>query len=338
MRYLTSNEKVTLVLLIMGALIMLTISIFLGINNTSPEQNLLNNKIRVIHTGGEIEPDFKEKYIKNSDKMGKYDVQVYNPLLNSSNIAPENWNVIAKDIGKAYSKYDAFVVVCGKDTLPYTASALSFMLENLGKPVILTDRKLSSALMLASTTRIPEVMVASQGKLLRGCRVVQKSTEKFSSPNYPELKPYNALKAPNKPTQIKFVSPKIKVIVVKVFPGIDDKYLMNLLNNIEVHAIVFEIYGEGHAPTNGKFLSAISELAKKGIVMVAVSQCDEISKPDVDMRLLKAGVLSGYDMTTPAAYAKLCFLLGNVEEKQLIGQLMEKTFRGEMSVNIPTIQ
>jgi L-asparaginase len=338
MRYLTTNEKITLVLLIMGALIMLTISIFLGINKTNTEQTLTNNKLRVIHTGGEIEPDFTEKYSKNSDKIGKYDIEVYNPLLNSSDNVPENWNIIAKDIGKIYSKYDAFILVCGKDILPYTASALSFMLENLSKPVILTDKELSSALMLASITKIPEVMVASQGKLLRGCRVVHKSTEKFLSPNYPELKPYNSFKVSKEKTHIRFVSPKVKIIVVKIFPGIDDKYLMNLVNNIEVHAIVFEMYGEGHAPTNGKFLSAINELAKKGIIMVAVSQCDEIQKPDVDIRLLRAGVLSGYDMTTPAAYAKLSFLLGNVEEKQLIGQLMEKTLRGEMVVNIPTIE
>ena len=137
--------------------------------------------------------------------------------------------------------------------------------------------------------------------------------------------------------QIKFVSGKVRVVVVKIFPGMDGNYLLNAIGNTKVHGVVFETYGVGRSPTNPKFLKAINKLVKRGVVMVAVSQCNEISKPDVDIRLLEAGVLYGYDMTMSAAYTKLCFILSNIKDKKLIGQLMEQTFRGEMSINIPTI-
>lgn len=332
MRYLTQNEKMFLVLLITAALIMTAVSMYFGTNVQRKNQDVINNKIYIIHTGGDIEPDFEINYAKHSKKLAYYDVNSYDPPINSSDVVPSDWNGIAKDIGDVYNSYDAFVVVCGKDTLAYTASALSFMLENLGKPVILTDGELLSALFFASTTKIPEVMVASRGNLLRGCRVVHKSADQFTSPNYPVLQPYNALRLPQEPIKIQFVSPKVKVSVIKVFPGMDDKYLLNLLNDIEIHGIILEIYGSGRGPTNEKFLSAINRLAKRGVVTVVVSQCDKVSSPEVDMRLLEAGALSGNDMTVPAAFAKLCFLLGNVENKKMIGQLMEQTFRGEMTI------
>jgi L-asparaginase len=332
MRYLRQQEKILLVLLIVAALVALVVSVYLGINNPSKEKEQLNNRIRVIHTGGEIEPNFKEQYDKHKDKTGQYDIQVYNPTLNSSDIVPNDWNVIAEDIGKSYNKYDAFVIVCGKDTLAYTASALSFMLENLGKPVVVTDGQLASALVLASTTRIPEVMVASRDKLLRACRAVHKSTEYFTSPNYEDLKPYNSFKTPQHPMEIKFVSPKVKVIVIKVFPGMDHKHILSLLNDTGIHGVVLETYGVGRGPTSEKFLNAINRVAKRGVVIVAVSQCSKTATPDLDPRLMEAGVLSGRDITTPAAFAKLCYLLGNVREKQLLGKLMEQSFRGEMTL------
>lgn len=333
MKFLMQNEKLTLVLLIITAMIMIAVSIYLSMNFQNKNKELINSKIHVIHTGGEIEHNFKEKYEKYKNKMGQFDIDTYNPMIKSSDIVPKDWNVIAKDIGKKYNKYDAFIVICGQDTLTYTASALSFMLENLNKPVILTDGELASSILLASTTKIPEVMVSSRGKLLRGCRTVHNSTDYFTTPNYPPLEPYNSLTFPQEPMQIKFISDKIKVIIIKIFPGMNENYLINAIGNTEVHGIIFETYGVGHIPSNPRFLETIKKLAKRGVIMVAVSQCDEISKPDIDTRFLEAGVLSGYDMTAAAAYTKLCFLLGNVKDKKLIGQLVEKTFRGEMTVN-----
>lgn len=327
MQFLTQREKSSLVFLIAGAMIATVITIYLGVNIQRMNEDILSNKIHVIHTGGEIEENFRKKYEHN---MGKYNINSYKPLMNSSEIVPKDWNIIAEDIGRKYNNYDAFVIVCGQDTLVYTASALAFMMENLTKPIILTDRDVDSAVRLSSKTKIPEVMIASGGKLLRGCRTVHKSSELFTSPNYPPLEVRNCLQFPREPPQIKFINPKINIIVVKIFPGMTAKYFINLINE-NVQGIVLEMYCLGNAPTSEKFLDAISILAKKGVVIVAVSQCDEISEYDVDIRLLEAGVLSGYDMTTPAAYAKLSFLLSNVENKKLIGQLMEKSFRGEMT-------
>lgn len=335
MRNLTQNQKIFLILLISGAFVMLAISTYLSMNIQVKNIDVVNKKIHVLHAGGEVEPNFKEKYEKNRDKMGQFNINKFDPPINSSNIVPQDWNDIATSIGDVYNDYDAFVVICGKETLTYTASAISFMLENLNKPVIFTDRDLAQSIMLASQNKFPEVMIASSDKLLRACRSINNSTDKFSSPNYPSLEKYNSLVSSKEPLHVKFVSPKVKVIVIKVFPGMDSKHLDNIINNTEVHGVVLEIYGSGQAPITKQFLEAIKRLVEKGIVIVGVSQCDEINNTDIDVRLLEAGVLPGYDMTTPCAFAKISFLLGNVKEKQLIGKLMDQSFRGELT--IPTI-
>jgi len=334
MKFLTQHEKQTLVFLTTAALATTVITIYFALNTRQENEQVLFRKIHIIHTGGEINSDFKEMYDSN---QGMYDIDYYQPLIKSSDISPKDWNVIASDIGKKYNNYDAFVIVCGKDTLAYTASALSFMIENLSKPIILSDGDVEAALKLASKTKIPEVMIASGKNLLRGCRAVHKSSDYFTSPNYPPLNLQNSLALPKEPPQIKFVSPNISVSVIKVFPGMSDAPLLNLLDNENTQGVVLEMYGDGRGPTTKDFLNAIRKLNQKGVVILAVSQCDEISEFKLDNSLLKAGVLSGNDMTTPAAYAKLCFLLSNVEDKTLIERLMEKTFRGEMSINYLTI-
>jgi len=337
MMILTKDEKCTLIFLIISAFIATAISVYLSINTQRKNEEILINKIQIIHTGGDIDNNFKENY---DSKIGKYDFYSHNPLIKSSDILPKDWNTIASDIAKKYHSYDAFVIVCDEDTLVYTASALSFMLENLTKPVILsTGLEIESALKLASLTKIPEVMVSSGKKLIRGCRVSHKAPSRFTSPNYPFLTPQNCLLLPQEKTQIKFMNPKINVVVVKVFPGMDASSFLNLFDTKTVNGIVIEMYGLGNSPISKNFLDTIKELSEKDVIIVAVSQCDELLSNDfkVDDSILKAGVLSGHDMTTPAAYAKLCFLLGNVENKKLISQLMEKTFRGEMTVNYPTI-
>lgn len=331
MKFLSQKEKQALVFLTTAALASIVVSIYFGLNTHQKNQNLISKKIYIIHTSGNIDNNFKE-----NSKSVKYDIHSYQPQMNSSDISPNDWNVIAADVLKKYNNYYAFVIVCGSDTMAYTASALSFMLENLSKPVILTDRNVNSAVKLALKTKIPEVMIKVEGKLLRGCRTIHKSLEYFTSPSYPYLEPYNCLEHPRENFQIKFVDPNINILIVKVFPGISDISL-NFSDDDMVSGIVLEIYESGNAPNSKKFINAIKKLIKKGVVIVAVSQCEEVLKFELNKNLLEAGVISGNDMTTPATYAKLYFLLSNVKNRNLIYQLMEKTFRGEMTVNYPSI-
>ena len=333
MKFLSQKEKQALVFLTTAALASIVVSIYLGLNTHQNNENVDSKKIYIIHTSGNIEKNFKQNC---NTKSVKYDIHSYQPQMNSCDISPNDWNVIAKDILQKYNNYCAFVILCGSDTMAYTASALSFMLENLSKPVIITDRNLKSAVKLASKTKIPEVMIEVEGKLLRGCRTIHKSLEYFTSPNYPYLDQYNCLEHPRENFQIKFIDPNINILVVKVFPGISDISL-NFSDDDMVSGIVLEIYKSGNAPNYKNFINAIKKLIKKGVVIVAVSQCEEVLKFDLDKNLLEAGVISGNDMTTPAAYGKLYFLLSNVKNTNLIYQLMEKTFRGEMTVNYPTI-
>lgn len=335
MKFLNEKEKVVLIILVTLTLLSMTISVYLALNQTCTNiKTCVNDKLYVINTGSEVNKDFKEKYKGLKNKIGDFEIVEYNPPIQSGSLTPSDWNQIVRDLAKVYNKYDAFVLLASHDTIPYTASALSFMMENLGKPIVLSDGDLTSALVLASQTQLPEVMVSSNGNLLRGCRTIANSHEEFRSPNYPELDSKTGMPKPEADFQPKLVNPANKIAVVKVYPGMSGQDLLPFLNMENLQGIILELWGDGSAPTSPEFLKVISELANKGIVIVSVSQYDRLGGTyETDIRLIEAGVLPGNDMTTPAAYAKLAFLLGNVEEKKLLGQLMEINFRGEMSLN-----
>ena len=340
MKFLTRKEKVVLIIMVTLTLLSVTISVYLALNQTcSNIKTCVNSKLYVINTSGNVDKNFKEKYERLKNKIGDFEITDYNPPIQSGNLTPDDWNNIARDLAKMYNKYDAFVIMASHDTIPYTASALSFMMENLGKPIVLSDEDLSDALVSASQTQLPEVMISSKGDLLRGCRTVANSDQGFWSPNYPHLDKVSGLLSPKETFKPKLVNPNNKIAVVKMYPGMDANDLVPYLNTKGLQGIILELQGKGGGPTHPEFLKIINELAKKGIVIVAVSQYDRIGKGhETDIRLIEAGVLSGHDMTTPAAYAKLAFLLGNVEEKKLLGQLMDINFRGEMSLNNVLVQ
>ncbi len=328
---LTDEEKKILLVLICATMGMVALSMYIATRVQKDNEKVINSRIHVIHSSGTVEDDFKEKYTANKSKIGKFDVEEYSPMPQSYDVSVSDWNQIASDIYSSYPHYNVFVVVCGKDTMAYTASALAFMLEHLDKPVILCDENVTQALILASRTIIPEVMVASRGKLLRGCRTTSGSTEYLTSPNYPALKPHNALMMPSEPLNFMSMNPNIKIAVVRIYPGDTGQQLASMIGDEATHGLVLETFGDGKVPISEKLLGVIATLAKQGVVMVAVSQCSKSRRSDIDMRILEAGVLPGYDMTTQAAYAKLAFLLSNVEDKRNVGKIMDLDLRGEVT-------
>jgi L-asparaginase len=329
---LTSAEKATLIFLIVAAIASVAVLVSMTMNDTTKERLVVNNKIQVIRAGGDVEENFRELLEDRKNLIGNFEVTDIEPI-DGVNVTPDDWNGLVSKINDNYLKFDVFVVVHPHDTLPYTASALAFMLEGTLKPVIFTDGEVASALVMASVTKIPEVMVASYGRLLRGCKTVASSTAGFTSPNYPPLSADTALNVRGTPYTPKLMDGRVKVVVVKMFPGIDAKFVWRTLAG-EPHAVIFEMYGVGRGPGDDDFLGVVSELSKKGIIMVSVSQAEEADFRlyEPNFQLMEAGVLDGGAMTTPAAYAKLCYLLGNVKDKKAIGSLMENNFRGERTV------
>ena len=326
MNVLNYNEKVFLIILVILTLITVYITTYLAINQKCTYEPISSGNIYVINTLDSIDPNFVEDFKKDKHKIGNLNFSQYKPDPSQNKFKPSFWNELAHEIGSEYSKYDAFVIILDKNSLVYTASVLAFIIENLTKPILLTSKQLVQTLKLVSHTKIPEVMINEQGRLLRGCRAMLTAGMELTSPNYPDLNEANALSLPTEQTQIKILNPATMVSIVKLFPGMDPKYLDSLTNML---GIIVETGGMEQNLTAANFLKSINELTKKGVVIIVVSE----NNSSMDLRLIEAGALSGFDMTTAAAYAKLLFLLGNVKEKKFIGQLIEQSFRGELTNN-----
>ncbi len=331
-------------------------------------------KILIIYTGGTIgmvrTPDGyapKSGYFRSaldaipslhSPDMPEWELYEKEPLLDSANMTVTEWNEIAQLIAESYDKYDGFVVLHGTDTMAYTASALSFIFENLGKPIVLTGSQiplcevrsdgrdnLITSILIAADEYVHEVCLYFGGHLLRGNRAMKYSADgliAFHSPNYPLLAEagisirYNSdalWPKPEGPLRIRLLE-SFPIGVIKVFPGIQFPLFEQIMTE-KLRGIVIETFGAGNIPGNGSaLLPIIYRASKNGTVLVVCSQCPQgtvyLGTYETSSGLTRAGAVSGYDMTTEAAVAKLYYLFSCGYDNETIKKMMERNLRGEM--------
>ncbi|MFA5540610.1 MAG: asparaginase [Bacteroidales bacterium] len=284
------------------------------------------------------------------------------PIIDSSNINPEYWITLAEIIEENYKKYDGFVVLHGTDTMSYTASMLSFMFENLSKPIVLTGSQLPlgmirtdgreniiGAVEIASSIEvcIPEVCIFFEDKLYRGNRTTKINSEYFEafySGNYPSLAKVGINISYKKNLFLDMPKGELKVYkkiedsigIIKIFPGIKESYLRAILSIKELRGVVLETYGSGNAPTEKWFLDIIKEAIDNEIIVYNVTQCKSgsvvMGHYETSAHLLDMGVISGHDITTESAVSKLMFVLGNYTDKEEIKELLNQSLRGEISL------
>lgn len=289
-----------------------------------------------------------------------YDVKSYDPLHDSVNLGLEDWARFAADIGVYYDDYEAFVIVHGTDTMAYTASGLAFMLENLGKPVILTGAQipleqlrndaadnLLGALGISGHYRIPEVGLYFHHQLFRGCRATKVDAmglDAFSSPNLDPLVKvaididvrWSVVRpVPVRPLKV-HTSLSPHVAALRLYPGMTQAILENVLRP-PLEGLVLETFGAGNAPNarhKEDLLGTLRRATDRGVVIVNVTQCLKggvMPSYASGRALLDAGVLPGADMTVEAALAKLAFLLGQDLPLEVVRTLITRSLRGELT-------
>ncbi len=342
---------------------------------------MVKNKILIIYTGGTIgsflDPETETLRPVNFEKLVDFipelhqvnaDVTVYtlDEPKDSSNMLPADWIKIVDAIKKEYENFDGFVVLHGTDTMAYSSSAVSFLIENLKKPVIFTGSQIPLGLIrtdakeniitaieiaCAKTSdglpRVPEVSIYFEFKLYRANRTFKFSTSQFNaymSPNYSLLAEAgvnieymdHSIRRPEKGETNFFKVLDPNVVIFKIFPGITQNVLESMSNIPSIKAIVLETFGAGNATLEPFFFNWMKATLEKGILIVNITQCIqgmvEQGKYETGASFKKLGVLSGADMTCEAALTKLMFLLGNETDVEIVKTRFLQSIRGERTV------
>ena len=338
--------------------------------------------VLLIYTGGTIgmienpETGALENFnfdhlLKHVPELKRFNYRIssyqFEPPLDSSDMEPAYWAKLVKIINYNYDYFDGFVILHGTDTMAYTASALSFMLENLSKPVILTGSQLPigtlrtdgkenliTAIEIAAaknsdgTAIVPEVCIFFENHLMRGNRTTKINAENFNafrSFNYPVLAEAGIhIKYNNVQIHANGEEHKLKphylldtnVAVLKLFPGIQENVIATVLGIEGLKAIVLETYGSGNAPRKEWFIRRLCQASAQGIVIVNVTQCSagmvEMERYETGYQLLQAGVVSGYDSTMESAVTKLMFLLGHGYTPDEVRDRMNRSIAGEITI------
>lgn len=293
-------------------------------------------------------------------EMPEFTISEYSPLMDSSDMSPSDWVTIARDIERHYNDYDGFVILHGTDTMAYTASALSFMLQNLAKPVIVTGSQiplsalrsdgqtnLLNALYIAANYPIHEVGLFFNNQLFRGNRSTKADANgfnAFASPNYPALleagieisvKAGKLKEVGHQPLKVVEMTPQ-PIGVIMLYPGISAELVDNLLRQ-PVNAMIIQSYGVGNAPQDKALLDSFRRGIESGITIVNCTQC---FRGRVNMggyatgnALAELGILSGADMTIEAALTKLHYLFSQNLEKSVIAERIVDNLRGELTLD-----
>jgi len=319
---------------------------------------------------GTLKPFDFDQIMQEVPELRKFacrlDSYTFDPLIDSSDVDPSLWVALAELIRDKYDEYDGFVILHGTDTMSFSASALSFMLDNLGKSVVFTGSQLPigrprtdgkenlvSAVEIASTkdasgrAMVPEVSICFDSMLLRGNRTTKVNAENFNafrSANLPPLAQagisirYDVplIRYPREGAEFGIhTALDTRVSILKVHPGITPQVVRNILLGDETRAVIIETYGSGNSLSSDWFIDIVKEADRMGKILLNVTQC-LYGRVDMDIyatgkRLKDAGVVSGYDITTESALAKLFHLMGMSKDNEWVKERLADNLKGEIS-------